>query len=119
MGRSFVKFKGHGFWTRDEYLLDWLTAALVEITKIEHVDAWKLEIGHTWDEAIMTGFPGGIDPALDKILTDQSRVQFLIDLSKKLELSTSDPKLKRFGELLIALADGKLTTTTSSPVDYW
>ncbi len=52
MGRSFVKFKGHGFWTRDEYLLDWLTAAIGEIIKTDPIEKWQVHVAAERDDAI-------------------------------------------------------------------
>lgn len=119
MGSSFVRYKEHGFWTKDQFLLDWLMAALIEIDRLESPPEWQIEMGKTWDNAIMSGFPGGIDPELDAVLTGEDRVQFLISLSKKIIEKSIDPKVKRLGELFIALTDGSLKTTVSSPIDYW
>lgn len=119
MGRSFVCFKEHGFWTRDEYLLDWLMAALTEINQMEKPQAWQIAVGREWDEAILSGFPGGINPRLDKLLTNEHRVQFVIGLSRKIKESTIDPKVKRLAELFADLIEGKLKTTVSSAIDYW
>jgi len=116
---SFVRFKEFGFWTRDEFLLDWLVSALREIGKLDSTQAWQIEIGREWDDAISAGFPGGINPRLDKILVSEEHALFVIVLSKKIRESTIDSKLKRLADLFIALIEGKLKTTSSSPIDYW
>ena len=119
MGRSFVEFKGHGFWTRDEWLLDWLMAALRDINDIKNLKRWELEIGQEWDKAIATGFPGGIYPNLDALLTNDEKCQFVINLSKKIGETAMEPRVKRLAELFVDLIEGKLKTTNSSPIDYW
>jgi len=118
MGTSFVRYKDYGFWTRDEFLLDWLTAALRELNAADTPE-WQIEIGKEWDDAVMTGFPGGINPRLDLILTGEDKIQFMSGLSKKIGDSTNDPKIKRLSELFMALIEGKLKSTVSSPIDYW
>lgn len=119
MGTSFVKYKEHGFWTRDEWLLDWLIEALREISKIKSIEEWQLEIGRIWDDTIVKGFPGGIDTRLDEILKDEERTRFVLGLSSWIGQSTLDPKVKRLAELFAELIEGKLKTANSSPIDYW
>ena len=119
MGRSFICFKQHGFWTRDDVLLDWLGAALALIEKIDPPRAWQVEIAKSLENTIIVGFPGGIKPELDAFLTDDERIEFMIDLSTMIGYSPKKPKMKRLSELFIALIEGKLKTTVSSPIDYW
>ena len=118
MGTSFVRYEEYGFWTRDGYLLDWLTAAIDEIKKTNAAE-WQIEIGRMWNEQILYGVGGGIDPKLDLILTGEDKIQFVSGLSKKIGDSTNDPKIKRLSELFMALIEGKLKSTVSSPIDYW
>ena len=33
MGKSFIKYKGFGFWSPDSYIEDWLTILIEEIEK--------------------------------------------------------------------------------------
>jgi hypothetical protein len=63
--------------------------------------------------------PWGIDPELDAILTDKEKIQFVINLSKKIGGIAAEPKVKRLAELFVDLIEGKLKTTPSSPIDYW
>ena len=119
MGRSFVRFKDYGFWTRDELLLDWLVAALTVIDKMQSPEAWQIEIGMKLDDAITRGFPGGINPKLDVLLTGEDRINFMTGLSKKIGESSTDPKMRRLSELFIDLIEGRLKTTSSSAIDYW
>ena len=119
LGISFVRFKDHGFWAKDDFLLDWMMAALREINQMERPDAWQIAVGREWDEAITKGFPGGVNPRLDKILTNEHRTRFVTGLAQKIEESTVDPKVKHVSELLIDLIGGKLKSTVSSPIDYW
>jgi hypothetical protein len=54
---------------------------------------------------------------LDEFLTDSTRRDFLVSLSKA-ALGNCEPLPKRTGELFVALLLGNLKSTASSPIDY-
>jgi hypothetical protein len=119
MGRSFVQFKEYGFWATDGLLLDWLEAAIAELKSMTAPQAWQIEMRDTLEEALASAFTGGVYPKLDILLTGDERIQFLIDLSKKIGQLAINPKMKRLTELFVDLIEGRLKATVSSPIDYW
>jgi hypothetical protein len=119
MGRSFVKFKGYGFWSGDGILLDWLEDAIAELKSMTAPHAWQVEMRNKLEEALASAFTGGIDPELDRLLAGEEQIRFAIDLSKKIGQLTINPKMKRLTELFVELIEGRLKTKVSSPIDYW
>ena len=82
-------------------------------------EAWQVAVGKELHEAIAQEFFGGVDPRLNKILSNEHRIRFVIGLAKNIAESTIEPDIKRTSELLIDLIEGRLTSTVSSPIDYW
>jgi hypothetical protein len=48
MGTSFVEYKGFGFWTRDNFLENWLITLLGEIRKLPSLEPWQESLREHW-----------------------------------------------------------------------
>jgi len=116
MGTSFVEYKKFGFWTRDSYLENWLRTLLDEMKKASVLDPWQKSLIEHWEiQATVDG--GCMTVKLDEFLSEPSRKDFLLSLAKK-SLISSKSVGHRTGELFVELLEGKLKTTSSSPIDY-
>ena len=114
MGTSFVEYKGFCFWTRDSFLQDWLKSFLNEVKKLAITEQWQESLIVHWrTQASIDGGCMSID--LNEFLTDVTKRDFVLSVSRK-ALEHSSCLGRRTGELLIDLLEGKLTTTTSSPI---
>jgi hypothetical protein len=116
MGTSFIQYKGFGFWTRDNYLENWLNNLIEELSKSAHLEKWQEELAAYW--RIQAKIDGGcIAVDLDKYLIDSIRERFMIELAER-TLDRHYPAGFRTGELFKDLLAGRLKTTVSSPIDY-
>jgi hypothetical protein len=119
MGKSFVGFRGFGFWSPDGVLEDWLSALVTAMEPMPVADEWQKEMKRKWSYEATAGKTGCIWPSLDDFLTTEERIQFAIDLSHAAIASVEARDVRRIGELFINLLEGKLKTTASSSIDYW
>jgi hypothetical protein len=108
MGRSFIEFKGCGFWTRDSVLEDWLLAAIAEMDRLGLDHQWKRDMSQRWKEVVLAGFTGGMNPKLDCFLTSPDRTEYVVDLSRRIIELSPDSNIKHLGELFISLLEGRL-----------
>jgi hypothetical protein len=116
MGTSFVEYRAFGFWTRDSFLSGWLTVLLDELRKVSDPDAWQASLMEHWQVQIEVD-GGCMSAGLDEFLTNSARRDSLISISKA-GLKSCESSAKRTGELFVALLEGSLKTTSSSPIDY-
>ena len=116
MGTSFVEYKGFGFWTRDNFLECWLYSLLNEMQKLPTKEQWQDSLMEHW--RIQASIDGGcMSIGLDEFLADTKKRDFVLSVSRK-TLEHSNSLGRRTGELFIDLLEGKLKTTSSSPIDY-
>jgi len=120
MGTSFIKYKGFGFWSRDSFIESWLTTLIVEMEKLQDLNAWQHalieELIEDWRIQILID-GGCISLRLDEFLVDGSREGFMLSLAKN-ALNFSEPLGRETGELFIKMLEGRLETNESSPIDY-
>ena len=116
MGTSFIKYKGFGFWSRDSFIESWLTTLIVEMRKLQDLQAWQQALVEEW--RIQIAIDGGcMSLRLDEFLVDGPREESMLSLAKR-ALNFSDPLGRETGELFIKLIEGGLETNESSPIDY-
>jgi hypothetical protein len=114
--RSFVKYNGFGFWSRDSYIGSWLTAMLSEMNKLPQLDPWLKSISEDWRGQIEID-GGCMDLGLDEFIIDCAKEKVLLLIAER-ALEQCKPEEYRTGQLFIDLLRGKLKTIESSPVDY-
>jgi len=119
MSKSFVKFRGAGFWSPDGVLEDWLFALLDIMDSNPMPNEWQKQLRDKWRNEATAGGAGCISAGLDEFLKTEGRIQFAVDLSQMALASVEFRDVRRIGELFISLLEGKLQTTASSPIDYW
>ena len=116
MGTSFVDYKGFGFWTRDSFLGNFLTILLAEMQKLPAREGWQEVLRKHW--LLQANIDGGcMSLGLNDFLTNDQRREFVLSVAKN-ALEQCDPTCRRTGELFIDLLEGRLRTTSSSPIDY-
>jgi hypothetical protein len=69
MGKSFVEFRGVGFWSPDGFLEDWLSALVSAMEPMPGADEWQKEMRDKWSHEANAGKTGCIWPSLDDFLT--------------------------------------------------
>jgi hypothetical protein len=116
VGTSFVGYKGFGFWTRDEFLEDWLKTLLDEMQKVPTAEEWQEFLMKHW-RTQMSINGGCMSIGLDEFLADNMKKDFVLSVAKR-ALKHSNLLGRQTGELFINLLEGKLKTTVTSPIDY-
>lgn len=116
MGTSYVEYKGHGFWSRDKFLENWIHSLLGEMRELPNIEPWQVSLIQHW--RIQAEIDGGcMDLGLDEHLSDETKRDTILALAKS-SLRRALPSARRTGELFIALLSEQLKTTVSSPIDY-
>jgi hypothetical protein len=116
MGKSYIKYKDFGFWSRDTFIKSWLLALLEEMGKLPNAEPWQKALMEHWrTQAPIDG--GCIWVGLDDFLTDKPKEESILSLSKQ-ALAFAEPLGRETGELFIKLLEGRLRTNESSPIDY-
>lgn len=116
MGKSFVKYKGFGFWSRDSFIESWLATLIAEMEKMQGREPWQQALMEHW--RIQAQIDAGcMRVGLDDFLTDKARQQFVVSVAKQ-ALRSAEPLGRETGELFIKLLEGRLKTNVLSPIDY-
>jgi hypothetical protein len=116
MGTSYIKYKGHGFWSRDSFIESWLYTLIAELEKLPRPEPWQKPLIDHWRvQATIDG--GVIWVGLDDFLTDESKLESVLSAAKR-SLHSAEPLGRETGELFIKLLEGQLKTDASSPIDY-
>jgi hypothetical protein len=144
MAKSLVEFKSYSFWCDDSLLETWLTYFLQMLDRQENVEGWLQQVQLDWQVQATAGFMGCIDLSLDRIVTDPGRITTLLKLGAQTDqllashgeiipaealnhlkyrpsgvIWTDAVATAMFLALLFSsLLDGKLLTTSSSPLDH-
>jgi hypothetical protein len=145
MAKSFVEFRGYGFWSDDAFLEVWVYHFVTEVEKFDKVHPdWLLKLKQHWFKMATVGMLGTIELSLDHYVSDEKRRLMLLELAKKtnhffyiqgdvlpLELANKPydskngflepPQTKWFlkvGVFFIRLLRGKLPYKASGPFDY-
>ena len=118
MGKSFVEYRGRGFWSWDGYLEHVLALVAAKLSDSSGKD-WKAQLRDHWNLQSSGIFLGWIHPQLDDFLTTDERRNELV---RVLDDIVSQPNLRREARetimLLRRLLLGELVTNASSPIDY-
>ena len=118
MSTSFVKYRGHGFWSFDGYLEHTL-AVLADRIGDSPNDEWLIDLRNHWRDQSSGAFMGWVHPNFDEYLTNEDRRNKVLSL---LEEVLSNVRLPREAQetlkLMEALLRGHLKTDESSPLDY-
>ena len=116
MGTSYVEYKGCGFWSRDDFLGDWINAILPELMSMTAKEPWLGSLADHWrTQAEIDG--GCMSLELDEFLDDERKRDLIISFSQRTLKHCSD-RSRRTGQLFIDLLSGQLKTNASSPIDY-
>jgi hypothetical protein len=83
MGTSFVKFKEHGYWTRDQFLEGLLFMLVREIKKLDIKEEWHQTIIDEWTNASTLGYSGCVPSSLDELFDNEDKIKVLKDLLKR------------------------------------
>jgi hypothetical protein len=146
MATSFVEFRQFGFWCNDSVLETWLSYFLEVLDQEKNLPGWLQQLHQEWQVQATAGFMGCINLSLDEVATDEGRVAALLRLSiltnevfashgefvpaevlNKLKYKPLDgiwagavttAKFLEVGQLFGQLLEGKLQTTSSSPLTY-
>jgi hypothetical protein len=119
VGSSFTKFNGYGFWSRDQFIEDWLRQLADECRKQPSLEPWLLAACEHWDLQATGIFNGWVHAKLDEFLTDADRVSLIILISERVKNNfPTNHVLNQTGELFIRLLKGELLTDESSSLDY-
>jgi hypothetical protein len=86
VGRSFVEFRGSGFWARDTALEVWLWLLCREIELLPETPDWLFALRDHWHLHATAGFNGCVSPSLDRFLTDEGHVSQVLALSERAEV---------------------------------
>lgn len=118
MGTSFVKYKGHGFWSWDGYL-EHLFTLLAERIEGSEPEEWLRQACDHWRRQSSGDFGGWIHPDLDDYVTTKERRLSMVNhvqlLSRRIDLTR---EVRETMTMLIALLNEEIQTDESSPLDY-
>jgi hypothetical protein len=118
MSSSYVKYRGHGFWSFDPYL-EHLLSLLADAARHVTDQEWLIGAREHWLNQASGNFAGWIHPMLDEYVTNEESRNILKSLLSTL---TSNPGLttevRKTAQLLQSLVEGHLATDESSPLDY-
>ncbi len=82
MSSTTINFRGLGYEASDGVLEVWLHFLVGEIDKLPHVSSWLKETREEWQLQATAGFGTGVDPDLDRFVTDETRREIVLSLSK-------------------------------------
>ena len=119
MGASFVRFGGHGFWSRDGFVEDWLQQLIGEIDGLSTRPEWLVRARDHWHLQSTAGFNGCVDCSFDELLSEQSRRDLVLELALRvLERASMTRGESTAADLFVRLLRGEIRTTVTSPKDY-
>src|SRR5262245_27460524 len=117
MSTSFVSYRGHGFWSFDPYLEDFL-ALLAEAVKGTR-EEWLAEAREHWLTQATGDFASWIHPKFDEYIKNDERREVVLSILTTI-ISRRDiaAEAKQTAVLFRSLLKGELMTNESSPLDY-
>jgi hypothetical protein len=119
VGSSFTEFKGYGFWSRDQFIEEWLRHLAAECRKQIPLEPWLVAACEHWELQATGIFSGWVHGNLDEFLTDAERVSLIMSVSERVKNNFPlDHVLNKTGDLFVRLLKGELLTDASSPLDY-
>jgi hypothetical protein len=82
MGKSYIKYKGYGFWSRDGFTERWLLTLTAEMRKEPMLEQWQQALIDHW--LIQSEIDAGcMWLGLDEHLEETAKRQFVLALSRK------------------------------------
>ena len=119
MGSSFINFREHGFWSRDDYIEDLAHEVAAAVSAGESKEEWLSQLSSHWELQSSGAFSGWIHLRLDEFLVSEERRKKLgAVVQSVMERHSSEHPTHRTAALMLRLLDGELTTDASSPLDY-
>jgi hypothetical protein len=119
VGSSFTRFREYGFWSRDQFIEEWLRHLAAEGRKQTPLAPWLVTACEHWELQATGIFSGWVQANLDELLTDADRVSLIISISERVRNKfPQDHVVNKTGDLFIRLLKGDLLTDASSPLDY-
>jgi hypothetical protein len=119
MPKSFVSYRGHGFWSRDSFVEDWLARLVQEIDALPVPPDWLREAREYWNIRATVHFNGCIDCRFDEIVSDPERWKVIIDLATRISAREGLTRGEETtADLFISLLRDELSTTPESPKNY-
>jgi hypothetical protein len=119
MPKSFVSYRGHGFWSRDSFVEEWLARLVQEIDTLPVQPGWLREAREHWNMLATDHFNGCIDCRFDEILSDPERTRVVVDVATRLGGRDGLTRGEQMtAELFVRLLRDELSTVPESPKDY-
>ncbi|MCK6473068.1 MAG: hypothetical protein L6R28_15095 [Planctomycetes bacterium] len=118
MGSSFVDYRGHGFWSRDGFIEEFLERLAKELESLPAADWTRAAVDH-WRLQASGIFSGWVHPKFDELLASDDRRDEIVNLVARIRAGAgSSQHLRETCDLVERLLRGELTTDASSPLDY-
>ncbi|CAN5822960.1 hypothetical protein BH09VER1_BH09VER1_41440 [soil metagenome] len=119
MGSSYTKYRGHGFWSYDDFLERLVGDVAAMIRERPKPEQWLADLASHWELQSSGNFSGWIHLQFDEfLLSEKNRIEVRDLIQKATEQRKEDDPAARTGVLLVRLLDGQLTTDESSPLGY-
>ncbi len=113
-----MEYRGHGFWSLDDYL-EHLLALLADRIGESPNEKWLVDLRDHWRTQSSGDFHGWIHPKLDEFVTSDDRRDAVLTFLDGTTLQPDIPREAReTAKLFEALLRGQITTDASSPLDY-
>lgn len=119
MGSSFTNFRGHGFWSRDDYIEDLAREVAAAVNADESKEEWLSQLASHWQLQSSGAFSGWVHLRLDEFLVSEERRKRLCAVVESvMDAHPSEHPTHRTGALMRRLLHGEMTTDASSPLGY-
>ena len=118
MSTSYVEYRGHGFWSYDDYLEQALALVAEEIGESLEED-WQVQLRDHWRSQSSGVYRSWIHPQLDEYITDNARTEKLIMWIRLVAGRNGiSREVLEIVKLIESLVRGQLSTNEASPRDY-
>jgi len=83
VGSTTVGFRGSGYEASDGTLQVWLHFLVAEIDRLPQVSPWLKEVRAEWELQSTAGFDFGVNPDLDRFVTNEEQRETILALSER------------------------------------
>ena len=83
MGSTTVELSGSGYEASDGTLQVWLHFLVAEIDRLPHASPWLKEVRTEWELQSTAGFDFGVNPDLDRFVTNEEQRETILSLSER------------------------------------
>ena len=119
MGSSYTEYRGHGFWSRDDYIEQVAGEVAAMIEGLPKKEQWLVDLAAHWKLQASGVFSGWVHLKVHEFASTEERRNAIRDLVRSVaDRRSEDDRFSRTALLLLRLLDGQLTTDASSPLDY-